>query len=252
MWRSSSTDQDGYYYLHLSISPSHTHRMPVWQRTNFSFDSQTWTADVHVRQLFLLRKKTGAASTPEHLTCATALNHNWELKHQTDRQGMVQYPETQGGPIPETGQQLQSRTQDRCVVKKHNAGCQGNGRSVVHVQVMIMSNGSHHSSGWKCWNYSGFFMHIERFWVVSWVYSDKHIKYSVLFMHIERLFRSLIREADSGKKHPTNLKKVILLPVTSDYHPRGKIISKYNTWECCRNMDESIFATYINTSFKLP
>ena len=35
----------------------------------------------------------------------------------------------------------------------------GNGRSVDHVQVMIMSNGSHHSSGWACWNYSGFFMH---------------------------------------------------------------------------------------------
>jgi hypothetical protein len=79
-----------------SISPSHTHRVPVWQRTNFSFDSQTWTADVHVRQLFLLRKKTGAASTPGHLTCAAALNHNWELKNQTDRQGMVQDPETQG------------------------------------------------------------------------------------------------------------------------------------------------------------
>jgi len=26
----------------------------------------------------------------------------------------------------------------------------GNGRSVDHVQVMIMSNGSHHSSGWAC------------------------------------------------------------------------------------------------------
>ena len=26
----------------------------------------------------------------------------------------------------------------------------GNGRSVDHVQVMIMSNGSHHSSGWTC------------------------------------------------------------------------------------------------------
>ena len=80
--------------------------------------------DVHVRQLFLLRKKTGAASTPGHLTCAAALNHNWELKNQKDRQGIVQDPEAQGAyPGNQTKQHRAMhcklvRTQDRCMVKK--------------------------------------------------------------------------------------------------------------------------------------
>jgi len=75
----------------------------------------------------------------------------------TARQGMVQDPETQGGLSqkpdnkhqsnalqagPDTGQ-VQDGEEAQCTLP-------GNVRSVDHVQVMIMSNGSHHSSGWAC------------------------------------------------------------------------------------------------------
>ena len=68
---------------------------------------------------------------------------------------MVQDPETQGAyprdrttntsalqAGPDTGQ-VHDGEEAQCTLT-------GNGRSVDHVQVMIMSNGSHPSSGWAC------------------------------------------------------------------------------------------------------
>ena len=69
-------------------------------------------------------------------------------------------------------------------------------------------------------------------------------------MHIYRKIESFIDQRNLFWQQAPNKssEKEVLLSVTSDCHPRGKSISKYSTWECCRNMDESIFAIYILVS----
>ena len=85
----------------------------------------------------------------------------------------------------------------------------GNGRSVDHVQVMIMSNGSHHSSGGHAETIvdSLCIAYRKVQWLTEYTLINISNIVACLCIYIERLSHSLIRETYSGNKHPTNLQK---------------------------------------------
>ena len=159
-----------------SIPPSRKHCMPVWQRTNFSMTARRGPPTYMSDSPFCYAKRQGPRARQDisHVPQPWTTIENWRIK-RTDR-GLSK---TQKPRVPILGTRQNNTEQCTASWSGHRTGawlrskCRlpGNGRSVVHVQVMIMSkcNGSHHRSGWKCWNYSGLFMHIERFeWLVEY------------------------------------------------------------------------------------
>lgn len=100
---------------------------------------------VHVRQLFLLHKGQGAVSTPGHLTCAAALNHNC-IEESNGQTGWSKIQKPRGPTLPqkpdkntrETSNAVQAGP-DTGQVHAEEARCRlpGNGRSEDHVQGYV-------------------------------------------------------------------------------------------------------------------